>query len=118
MELYQLKAFVTIAREGNLTRSAEQLHLSQSALSTQVKSLEESLGVRLFDRSSRGMKLSEQGQSLLRRAEEALDVTASLKQEAAQLRHRPGTSPTIGLNADPTFLRVSAIHQRLMSLHT
>mgnify|MGYP006168540099 CR=1 FL=1 len=45
MEIYQLKAFVTAARLGNLTRTAEVLHLTQPAITAQIKALEEELGV-------------------------------------------------------------------------
>ncbi len=117
MELYQLKSFITIAREKNLTRAAELLHLSQSALSSQIKALEESLGVVLFRRSSRGMQLSQPGQTMLRHAEEILECAGRMSREADLLSRGTGTSLTIGLNADPTFLRVSAINQRLSSLH-
>ena len=55
MELYQLKSFLTIALEKNLTRAAETLHLSQSALSSQIKLLEEEFGVPLFSRTSRAI---------------------------------------------------------------
>lgn len=67
MELYQLKSFLAIVREQNLTRAADALNLSQSALSSQIKALEEELGLRLFKRSSRGMTLTHQGEALLPR---------------------------------------------------
>lgn len=51
MEIYQLRAFVTAGKLGNLTRTAESLHLTQPAITAQIKSLEEELGVALFDRS-------------------------------------------------------------------
>ena len=54
MELYQLQSFAVIAQTKNLTRAAETLNLSQSALSSQLKGLEEDLGVVLFKRGARG----------------------------------------------------------------
>ena len=66
MEISQLRAFVEIAKLGQLTRAADRLHLSQPALSGQLKALEESLGVSLFERSSSGMTLTSGGRSLLR----------------------------------------------------
>jgi len=65
MELSQLRAFVAIAKIGQLTRAAEKLHLSQPALSGQIKALEETLGISLFERSSSGMALTAGGRTLL-----------------------------------------------------
>jgi DNA-binding transcriptional LysR family regulator len=59
VELYQLKTFVPVAEEGNLTRAAEKLFISQPAISAQIKALEEELRVELFRRSARGMTLTE-----------------------------------------------------------
>jgi DNA-binding transcriptional LysR family regulator len=64
MELYQLRTFVTVAEEGHLTRAAERLHLSQPAVSGQIKALEQELEVRLFDRSVSGMELTASGREL------------------------------------------------------
>src|SRR5258706_499762 len=89
MELNQLRAFVEIAKVGQLTRAAERLHLSQPALSGQLKALEETLGVSLFERSSSGMTLTAGGRSLLGEAESILAATQQLKQAAQQLRGRP-----------------------------
>jgi DNA-binding transcriptional LysR family regulator len=54
MEIYQLRAFLAVARHGHLTRAAEQMHISQSAVSKQIKALEDELGVVLFARTSSG----------------------------------------------------------------
>ena len=118
MELYQLKSFVTIAREGNLTRAAEVLHLSQSALSSQLKLLEEELGLRLFERTARGMRLTERGESLLENAHDVLDAAGRLRERALSLNRRSGASVTLGLHADPSFLRVGAINRRLTLLNS
>ena len=65
MDFTQLRAFVTIAREGNLTRAAERLHVTQPAVSLQMKALQEQLGLQLFNRSSNGMVLTNDGAKLL-----------------------------------------------------
>lgn len=62
VSLRQLRAFTALARSGSFTRAAEALHVTQSALSGLIKELEQGLGVRLVDRSTRKMQLSEIGQ--------------------------------------------------------
>ncbi|MFI6521734.1 LysR family transcriptional regulator [Spirillospora sp. NPDC050679] len=59
-----LRYFAAVAQEGNLTRAAERLYVSQPALTKQVKQLERLLGVRLFERSRAGMELTEPGRAL------------------------------------------------------
>ena len=52
MDIHQLRTFVTVAREGSITRSAELLHLSQPAVSAHIKAMEELLGLTLFERTA------------------------------------------------------------------
>ena len=59
----QLKSFLVIARYRSFTAAADQLYISQSALSQQMKSLEQELGLTLFDRGSRQLALTEAGRS-------------------------------------------------------
>jgi len=65
METKRLGYFVRIARDGSLTKAANMLRVAQSALSRQVRLLEEELGVALFDRTARGMQLTAEGEQLL-----------------------------------------------------
>jgi len=65
LDLTALRSFVTVAETGGVTRAAQQLHLTQSAVSMQLKRLEESLDQQLLDRSGRGVCLTNQGELLL-----------------------------------------------------
>ena len=58
MDIYQLRTFVTVARERSITRSSEVLHLSQPAVSAHIKALEDTLGLALFERTPRGKSLT------------------------------------------------------------
>ncbi|MBN1205362.1 MAG: LysR family transcriptional regulator, partial [Myxococcaceae bacterium] len=53
MDIYQLKTFVTVAREGSITRASGLLHLSQPAVSAHIKAMEDTLGLSLFERTPR-----------------------------------------------------------------
>lgn len=65
LDLTALRSFVAVAETGGVTKAAGQLHLTQSAVSMQLKRLEESLGLALMDRSGRGIALTQQGELLL-----------------------------------------------------
>ena len=61
MELFQLETFLTVAREKSFSRAASRLHRTQSAVSQTISRLEEDLGEKLFDRSSRDGSLTDAG---------------------------------------------------------
>jgi DNA-binding transcriptional LysR family regulator len=117
MELSQLRAFVAISKVGQLTRAAEKLHLSQPALSGQLKALEESLGIALFDRSSSGMTLTSGGRALLPDAEKILDAVEQLQLEARQLQGRTSGKLRLGTVLDPATLRVGEFLARAVETH-
>ncbi|HTS81999.1 MAG TPA: LysR family transcriptional regulator, partial [Myxococcaceae bacterium] len=72
--LHALPGFVAAARLGNLSRAAASLHLTVSALSHQVRGLEEQLGQRLFDRGPRGLRLTPAGERLFGQVAPPLDA--------------------------------------------
>ncbi|HET9451997.1 MAG TPA: LysR substrate-binding domain-containing protein, partial [Aggregicoccus sp.] len=72
--LNALQGFVTAARRGNLSRAAESMHVTVSALSHQIRGLEEQLGQRLFVRNARGVELTADGRRLFERVAEHLDA--------------------------------------------
>ena len=86
MELRTLHYFTVVAQELNITRAAEKLNMSQPPLSNQIKALEEELGVQLFIRGKRHLKLTEEGGLLLRRAVQIQELADKTRQEIASLR--------------------------------
>jgi DNA-binding transcriptional LysR family regulator len=117
MELYQLKTFVAIAQEGTLTRAAERVFTSAPAVSAQLKSLEDELGVRLFERTSRGMTLTAPGRSLLEEAERTLASATRIRATADQLRGETQGAVRFGTVADPVALRLGDVLVRLAERH-
>lgn len=99
-----LEQFVVLARMKNFTRAADELHLSQSALSRSIQKLEEQLGQPLFERKPREVVLTDLGELLLERAKEILklveDTFSELSDAGKRGRIRLGAIPTIA----PYFL--------------
>ncbi|RFC64438.1 LysR family transcriptional regulator [Fulvimarina endophytica] len=109
LNLHHLRLFRAVARDGTLTGAAKALHISQSAVSTQIRSLEASLGHDLFERSGRSLVLSEAGRIALDHAEEifraADNLTATLKRAEAKRRAlRIGALATLSRNFQISFL--------------
>src|SRR6516225_4611513 len=114
MDLTLLRAFATVAREGNLTRAATHLHLTQPAVSLQIKNLQAALGVTLFTRTSHGLALTRDGQALLPHAERALGAAADVERAAATLRQEVRGRLRIGTILDPAFLRLGGFLKQLV----
>lgn len=110
MELRVLRYYLTVAREENITKAAELLHITQPTLSRQLALLEEETGVQLFTRGSRRITLTEEGLLLKHRAEEILAL-ADQTMEDLQVRedHIFGTVSigTGGLAANLVILRMA-----------
>lgn len=109
MELYQLRAFAAVADSGQLTRAAERLHLSQPALSAQIKALEEALEVRLFERTPNGMQTTRAGRELLVHAEKVLAAAEALRQAARAVRGEAAGRLRIGTLSDPQSIRLGDV---------
>lgn len=110
MNLHHLRLFRAVAAEGSLTGAARRLNLSQSALSTQIKSLEASLGHDLFERRGRGLFLTEAGRIALDHADaifRTADDLAAVMKETGRTRRalRVGALATLSRNFQIGFLR-------------
>ena len=81
MELRVLRYYLTVAREENITRAADMLHITQPTLSRQMAELEEELHTRLFERTNRKIVLTESGMLLRRWAEELISLADKVQQE-------------------------------------
>lgn len=113
MNIQALGAFVTVAREGSLTRAAEKLHLTQPAIGLQIKTLQAQTGLRLFRRSARGMLLTADGAALLPLAEKVLQAHTAFKTGAARLHNELRGGLKIGTILDPEFTRLGAFLKSL-----
>ncbi|MFQ8987859.1 MAG: LysR family transcriptional regulator, partial [Intestinibacter sp.] len=81
MEFRVLKYFLTVVREENITKAANVLHITQPTLSRQLAQLEEDIGVKLFNRGTRKISLTNEGMLLRRRAEEIISLVDKTEQE-------------------------------------
>lgn len=84
MEVHQLRYFCAVAETGSFTRAAEREQVAQPSLSQQIMKLEEELGVRLFDRLGRSVRLTDLGQVFLPRARTILNELRAAKDEVAE----------------------------------
>ena len=96
MEIRVLRYFLTVAREENITKAAEVLHITQPALSRQLAQLEEELGVKLFDRGTRKITLTDEGMLLRRRGEEIVQLVAKTENELIEQERLLEGKITIG----------------------
>jgi LysR family transcriptional activator of nhaA len=110
LNFHHLHYFWAVAKEGNLTRAAQSLHVAQSALSTQIRALEEQLGHALFIRSGRNLLLTEAGQLVLDYADSIFALGSELQmtlQGALQANRqlRIGAVATLSRNFQENLLR-------------
>ena len=93
MDIRQLRYFITVVNEGNISNAARALNMSQPPLSTQIRQLEEELGCALFDRNTRHIQLTDAGRLLYDRANTILDFLSTTQSELNDYKN--GLSGTI-----------------------
>ena len=96
MELRVLNYFLIVAREENITKAAQLLHVTQPTLSRQLMQLEEELGVQLFHRGKHSVSLTEDGMLLRRRAQELVSLSEKTKLELRRKEEMPAGEISIG----------------------
>jgi DNA-binding transcriptional LysR family regulator len=114
VDLLNLKAFVAVAREGTVSQAAHTLHLTQPAVSLQLKALQERLRLQLFARSGRGLVLSRDGAALLPQAEKVLQALQDFGRSAQSLQSSLRGKLRIGTILDPEFIRLGAFLKTLV----
>ena len=114
MDLQILRAFVLAAREGNVSRAAEKLHLTQPAVSLQLKRLAEETGLVLFTRTPHGLALTADGAAMLPQAERVLAAVGDLQQAARKLQGTVRGALRIGTILDPEFTRLGVFLRELV----
>ena len=99
MEFRQIRYALSVAKERSFTNAAKRLNISQSAVSEQVRLLEDEIGFPLFRRTSRGIELTERGRTFLYEAERVVGDVLSLSDTARKLRGAPSDTLTIGMGS-------------------
>jgi DNA-binding transcriptional LysR family regulator len=115
MELYLLRTFVTVAEQGHLTRAATLLHVTQPAVSGQIKALEEQLHLRLFERGAGGVRLTKAGQALLPKAKAAVAAATEFRNAANQLEGHLTGKARVGTILDPGIIRLGDLMSSLLA---
>lgn len=104
LDLHHLNYFIEVARQGSFTRAGQALHVSQPTISKMVKDLEDELGVILFDRTTKQVRLTDAGKVVLRQAQQISKSFHNLSAELADLMKiqkgniRIGLPPMVGAN--------------------
>lgn len=113
MELRQLRYFLAVAKHLNFTRAAAEVHIAQPPLSRQITKLEDELGVLLFERSQRGLKLTTAGTFFEERALEILDRVERTKSDTAALSTKSRRPFKIGFDSSLLYGRAPRVFRFL-----
>ena len=107
MDIRIMEYYLAVVREGTISAAAEALHVSQPALSRQIKDLEDELRVTLFERGSRRIRLTEEGMILRRRAEEMVRLMQITQSEISQANNSLSGEVHIGAGESLAFHHLS-----------
>jgi DNA-binding transcriptional LysR family regulator len=99
MDIRQLKYFMAIVEEGQISRAAKRLHMAQPPLSLQLKMLEENLGVQLIERNTKSLHLTEAGHALYQRAEQIIGLVENTTKEIREFDQ--GLRGTLAIGSPP-----------------
>ena len=113
MDIKQLRYFIAIAEEKNITAAATRLHMSQPPLSMQLKQIENELGVQLFERSGKGMELTDKGSVLYQRALHLVNSIEEIKHELQETDEGKRGVISVGINT----LSLSGFSEVLQAFH-
>lgn len=113
MELRVLRYFLTVAREGSITKAANFLHVTQPTLSRQLKDLEQDLGKKLFIRSSHSISLTNEGILLKKRAEEIVYLADKLKTEFRSIKQTVSGDVYIGGGETDAIRHIARIIKKM-----
>ncbi|OQP07511.1 LysR family transcriptional regulator [Geobacillus sp. 46C-IIa] len=111
IDVKQLKYFVTIAEEGQVTKAAQKLHIAQPPLSQQLKQLEEELGVSLFDRKAKKMELTAPGKAFYEKAKQLLRQLDDAISEVKEIEMGTAGTLAVGCVKSCFYYLAQAIHQ-------
>ena len=117
IDLVQLRTFVAVAEEQHLTHAAERLHISQSAASAHVRSVEDALDTQLFVRTNRRLELTRAGELVLRQAKVLLSEAAQFTSFARELRGKIEGEIAVGAGSDPAGSRIGDVVAALRAKH-
>ena len=117
MEFHQLKTFITVANTGNVTKAASELNTTPPSVSGHIKLLEEEFGVILFTRTSRGMKITPQGEILKSRANDILMASNEFYKTANAFHNIVKGHLKLGINAEPDYLKIPESVKNIYKKH-
>ncbi len=113
MEFREIRYALSVAKERSFTKAAQRLNISQSAVSEQVRLLEEEIGFPLFARTPRGIELTERGRTFLYEAERVVGDVLSLSDTARRLKGAISDSLTIGMGSGMAQIFMPRLFPRL-----